>query len=288
MNRYLVVIFVFFLSLGSSAQPSTEVYLLDIEKKGENYTLSNPRNISKNPGYDNQPHFTPDGKAILFSSTFNDQTEVVRYDLTSGKKKRLTNSPDSEYSPTVTPDAQYFSTVILEKDGTQLLQKYLLKNPKKPEIIIPHLKVGYHVWVDENSLVTYVLGEPNTMIYSILGADDHFVVTESIGRSLHIIPGTKKVSFVHQLADDNWIIKSFDTESGELNKIFKTLPGSEHIAWHPDGVIFSGKKDLLYKFEPGKDEEWVQVQSLAKFGGKVISRLAFHKNGRQMAIVFDE
>ena len=40
-----------------SAQPNTEVYLFDIAIKENTLPLINKRNISNNPGYDNQPFF---------------------------------------------------------------------------------------------------------------------------------------------------------------------------------------------------------------------------------------
>ena len=42
-------------------------------------------NITRSPGYDNQPSFTPDGAAILFTSNRGGtQTDIYRYDVGSG------------------------------------------------------------------------------------------------------------------------------------------------------------------------------------------------------------
>ena len=48
--------------------PSTEIYVASLAVKGEVLTIGAPENISKSPGYDNQPFFTPDGKSLLFTS----------------------------------------------------------------------------------------------------------------------------------------------------------------------------------------------------------------------------
>ena len=47
------------------AQNSTEVYLLDLSEKAGKLALSNPRNVSNKPGYDNQPFFHPT-RALLY------------------------------------------------------------------------------------------------------------------------------------------------------------------------------------------------------------------------------
>ncbi|MEM9392122.1 MAG: hypothetical protein AAGA02_16710 [Bacteroidota bacterium] len=52
------------------AQQETEVYVFDLQKSGNSYSISNPWNAKyKNPGYDNQPHFLADGKSMYYVST---------------------------------------------------------------------------------------------------------------------------------------------------------------------------------------------------------------------------
>ena len=48
--------------------PSTDIYVASIAAKGDVLTIGTPENISKSPGYDNQPFFTPDGRSLLFTS----------------------------------------------------------------------------------------------------------------------------------------------------------------------------------------------------------------------------
>ena len=67
-------------------QSDTEVYLFDLKTEGSSYTLSNQRNISNNPGYDNQPYFY-DNNVVIFASTRNNQTDIAAYSL---KDKSLT------------------------------------------------------------------------------------------------------------------------------------------------------------------------------------------------------
>jgi Tol biopolymer transport system component len=80
-------------------------------------------NITNSPGYDNQPSFAPDGGAIFFTSVRGGgtQTDIYRYDLASAAITRVTSTPESEYSPTVTPDGAHLSVIRVEADGAAQL-----------------------------------------------------------------------------------------------------------------------------------------------------------------------
>ena len=70
-------------------QSSTEVYLFDLVSNEDVYAISNPINISNNSGYDNQPSFMKHGRAVLYASTRNGQTDIVSYQIRTGKKTCL-------------------------------------------------------------------------------------------------------------------------------------------------------------------------------------------------------
>jgi len=273
--------------LAPAQAPETEVYLFDLKMEGVNINISNPQNISQNTGYDNQPYFLPDGSAILFSSLSNEQTDVVQYEIATKEKKLLTQSNGSEYSPTVTPDQKYFSTIILEKDGTQLLWKYPL-SPGEPQLVVPELKIGYHCWFDSNTIISFVLGEPATLQVSDLKTGKNTVVVENIGRSLHKIPQTEKISFVQKESETRWVIKTFDPQTGEIKDLIQTLPGSEDISWTPNGTILMGQQNRLYKWNPQVDQHWVEIISMPGYGLGNITRLAVSPKADKLAIVVSE
>ena len=62
-----------------TAQEATEIYLFDLKELDGQITISNPINISKSEGYDNQPSFTEDGSAVLFSSFRDGQADISKY-----------------------------------------------------------------------------------------------------------------------------------------------------------------------------------------------------------------
>ncbi len=272
-------------SLPLYAQSGTEVYLFDLQKTSDGYSLTNPLNISEqNPGYDNQPSFLPDGSGVLFASTRNGQTDVLLYEIESDNKKWLTESPGSEYSPTVIPGGTHFSTIILEEDGRQLLWKYSLEGGE-PEIIVQELVIGYHTWLGPNRIYSFVLGEPPTLQETRLDSGESEVITQNPGRSLHNVPGTRHISFVDKSDSTNWIIKSLDPFEGDISTVTSTLNGSEDMAWTPDRIILMGQGSTLFSYNPYGTEEWKPVADLSDFGLSGITRLAVSPDGNKVAVV---
>ena len=147
--------------------PATEVYLASLTVDKQTVTLTAPVNISNNPGYDNQPAFTPDGGAVLFTSVRGDRkpdpansasigSDIYRYDIGAKQVAQVTNTPESEYSPTVTPDGQHISVIRVEADGTQRLWRFTIDG-QSPALVLTDVKpVGYHAWADANTLGLFV------------------------------------------------------------------------------------------------------------------------------------
>ncbi len=69
MGVMRVVLFgVLFVWQAASQPPDTEIFLASLSVRDGKVEIGKPINISNSPGYDNQPSFTPDGAAVLFTS----------------------------------------------------------------------------------------------------------------------------------------------------------------------------------------------------------------------------
>ena len=107
-------------ALGAQARPSTDVWIVPLTQNGGAIKLGAPRNLTHRTGYDNQPSFTPKGDAILYTAVGGDaQADIWRMALPNGAPKNLTNTPESEYSATVTPDGRSYSVIRVEADSTR-------------------------------------------------------------------------------------------------------------------------------------------------------------------------
>jgi len=268
------------------APPSTDIFLATLKMQNGKPAVEEPVNITKRPGYDNQPFFMPSGKELLYTSIRNgDQADIYRYDLVKGTETAFTNTPESEYSPTLTPDNRFISVVRVEADKKQHLWRYPLSNGK-PEMLIPTVEpVGYHCWLSTNTVVVFVLGEPPTLQIASLKGDKPQVIAKNIGRTLRMIPGRHSLSYILKDTEKIWSIQEYDPSSGKSTTIIKTLPEVEDFAWMPDGTLLSGKGSKLFYFKPGRDSDWIEFADLAAQGIKDITRLSVSPHADRLALV---
>lgn len=269
--------------------PSTDIYLLSWPPTVD--SARKIRNITNREGYDNQPMFSTDGEIVFFTSIgADDQADIYAYSMKTGGTKRITNTPESEYSPAITRDGKHLSVVRVEKDknNTQRLWKFPL-NGGPPSLVLENIKpVGYHCWIDGNSVALFILGEPNTLQIADVTTGRAEKIADNIGRSMHKIPGTGKISFTVK-ENDGWIIQQFDPKTHKIQTITKGVDSSEDYIWTQDRKILMGSGTILFQWDPSHPEnDWKQVANLSKTGIGKITRLALHPNGTLLALVAEE
>jgi dipeptidyl aminopeptidase/acylaminoacyl peptidase len=266
--------------------PSTDIFLLDLSSRKGLISPGQPRNITKRPGYDNQPMFSADGRSLFYTSIREDnQADIYLYDLAKEATRQITATKESEYSPTLTPDGKALSVIRVEADTSQRLWSFPLSGAP-PSLILQNIKpVGYHLWLNQNSLLLFVLGQPATLQLVDARTEKAEKLADNPGRTLLAIPKQQKVSFVHKLSEREWLIKSFDLKSRQLSTLTKTLPGVEYFCWTPQGVLLMAKDAKLYQWDAQKPDSWQEVADLSAFGLKAISRLAVSPKGDKLALV---
>jgi WD40 repeat protein len=262
--------------------PGTDIWLARLGADG---TISQPINITNRDGYDNQPSFTPDGKAILFARRDREQTDIWAYDFTtrSSELTRITNTPESEYSPTVTPDGTGISVIRVEADGTQRLWRFT-RDGQSPAVILANVKpVGYHAWGPGGQLALFVLGNPNTLQVADTRTGRSRIVTERIGRSVQRIPGRVTISVLH-IEGDARLIKELDVKTRSLKPIVRAIESGEgDYAWTPDGAILMSDGKSLMRWSAGSD--WNPVANLDAVGLAGVTRIAVSPDGKWLAMV---
>lgn len=289
MKKYGILILLMLPGMVYSQQqpPATEIYLLDLSISKKGVTLANPRNITNHPGYDNQPSFHPD-ESILYYTSANAEgrTDLIEWNYETDTDRFVTQTPEREYSPTVTPDKKFISCIIQRDNGAQDLGQYPVAGGT-PDILINTLTVGYHAWIDADNLLLFVLGDTLTLRKYTLSSKKESILSTKIGRSLHKIPGTSAMSFVHKAWEDVWVIKKINPD-GTMEDLIHTIPGHEDLTWTPDGkIIMSDGKQLFY-YQPGKPQHWREIEMPEQMPSGSISRLAVSPNGDKIAIVVTE
>jgi Tol biopolymer transport system component len=258
--------------------------------------LSNGANITNHKGYDNQPSFHP-SQPIIYYSSFDDsgRSDIKLYNYKTQQTANLTVTREREYSPTVTPDGRFISCIIQRDNGVQDLAKYPVDGGK-PQVLINHLKVGYHAWAGENKVLLFVLDDSihNSLHYYYLEKNADTVIAENIGRSLHKIPGQNAMSFVQRIADKQFVIKKFDMSTGVISTIINAMPGQDQICWLQNGTMITSDGSKLFSYQESsfievKDRKWqpVIVDNDASIL-KGVTRLAANVDNTKLAVVVSE
>ena len=157
-------------------------------------SIGTPTNLTQRRDYDNQPQFVPDGSGFWYTinDPQNDQADIcLLYTSPSPRDRGTMSSPESEYSATPLPDGSGISVIRVEADSTQRLWRFDLDGANGAVILPNVAPVGYHAWVDESTLVLFVLGAPATLQRADVDTGQTEVITRNIGRSI------QRLSLIH-------------------------------------------------------------------------------------------
>jgi Tol biopolymer transport system component len=275
--------------------PSTDIYLVPLSAGLASMKGATPTVVSNVPGYDNQPMFSPDGARILFSGNHDGkQFDIYAFDRATRTVSPLTRTPENENSPKFLPAGVGtpggFSVVQTEMDKTQRLYRFDAQG-RNPQVILPDIKpVGYHAWIDGDVLGLFVLGQPNSMQLASVKTGKGEVVANGIGRSLHRIPGTRSISFVHGEPSGDFWIKRIDVDSKKIEPLTKVVDGNNErdMAWMPDGrtILMTGGTKV-YSWTMGATA-WAEVFDASPHKLGALTRLAVSPKGDAVALVVAE
>jgi Tol biopolymer transport system component len=239
--------------------------------------------------------FSPDGASILFAANRDGkQIDVFVYERAGNRVSQLTRTAENENSPTYLPDGigdpGGFSVVRTEPDKSQRLWRFDSQG-RNPQLVLTDIKpVGYHAWVDRDTVALFVLGQPATLRIANVKTGTAEVAAEGIGRSLHRIPGTRNVSFVQRETSGEFWVKQIDLPSRKIDRLVKAVDGSadRDMAWMPDGqtvLMSAGTKIFSWRRGAG---EWTEVFDAAPHHLGAVSRLAVSPQGDAVAMVVAE
>ncbi len=270
----------------SFAQVNTDVYLFDIQKKGSEWIVTNPKNISNTKAYDNQPHFYDDN-TIIFSSTRNKQTDIAKYTITTGKVTFINDTPKGgEYSPQRIPNSNNISAVRLDTDGKQRFYEYDIHTGTNKEII-KNLVVAYPLWFDANTVISSaIVNDSLELNVTDIKLQKSIAIMKNVGRSFHKIPNSNLISFMKK-NNNRWDVLSLNPKTLEKKFITSTIENQD-ICWLPDGTLLIPNKNMIFKYHPQKDKGWSLFHRFSDEEINNITRITVNKDATKLAFVAEE
>ncbi len=249
--------------LAAQPVPASDVFLVPLTRPSNTeWRVGVPANVSRFEGYDNQPAFAIDARALFFTRVGPDgQADIWRSDFSTGRAAPVQVTPESEYSAFPTPDSAALAVVRVESDSTQRLWRLPLDG-SAPTLLVPDVApVGYFAYANDSTLAMFVLGSPATLQVATIGRPGARTVARNIGRSLHRIPGTEHISFV-QKGSASWHIMRLNVTTGAIDTLVSTRPRREDHAWLDATTIVMGDGAQLFTYTLGA-ADWTP---LADFG----------------------
>jgi hypothetical protein len=274
-----------------NAQPATDIFLFNLVLKNGEPVLSNPVNITNRKGYDNQPSFHLD-KPFLYYASFNDsgRSNIKYYNYKTKQTALFADTPEREYSPTHTPDKKFLSCIIQRDNGAQDFGKYPV-NGGAPLVLINNLKVGYHCWINQTSLLLFILDDSTTnslRYYSLLTKKDS-VLLKKPGRCIQKIPGQNALSFVEKISKEEWVIKKYESKTGHISSIATCLPGREDYCWLSNNLLLMSDGSAFFYLDIANNKGWQPVKmNIANANFKGVTRLAYQHKDKLLAVAMSE
>lgn len=258
---------------------------------GGRFAVSNLMNISKHPGYDNQPAFFPDGKLVFTSQiAVLDETghavQAVIHDFAKGTSTPVAGALG--FSPTPAADG----SLMLLRDGHVVLHDASGKETQLTET----KDAGYFARFDEQTWVLYmndkqrriVMYDPKTKALDTMALGSitapfripgkravTFVAVEPFPAPDGVAAPPRKL-FLRQLNLD-------DRQTTTLAAISFETSGS-HV-WTSRGTLLMASGHTIYEWNPAKPDDWRTAVTFDDPELQGLTRIAISARGDRIALV---
>lgn len=297
-----------------NAQLNTDIFLCDLTVSENGINASEPKNITKRAGYDNQPSFSSTGKFIYYSANYTGSNDIYCYQIEGNRTYTITNTPaTSEFSPMEAPDGHRVTCVFIEKDSvTQRIWNVNLKNRKEKVFSKYNDSIGYYwplenEWSQNESMITghtvrkvqierdyavYVLGKTEgTSSLRIITPTRKYAkekfVDDSVGRCIRQLDKDFYLTYVKKLPTGNYL-KIYDMKFKKVIATYFLGKENEDYCWQGKLLYYTtGSKINVVRFDQGYDKPSVYGSiDFSKYGIKNIKRISNY--GNKFAFVADD
>lgn len=274
--------------LFAQAPPSVDIYYAEVVETATKPEFKNVFNFTNHRGYDNQPSFMPSGE-IVFASDRADgkQVDIFKYSLIGKTLIPLISTPESEFSPTPMPDGRGLSVVRVEMNGTQRIWRFNRGGGSLFPVAEKVKGVGYHLWLDNNQLACFIVGEPHKLVLVDLRGEKVRELFDDPGRGMARLPGGLEFLAIKKAAAGSQFVK-VNVATGEVTTLFNTVAGAEDFAVDPFNRIWMASGSKIFRTPVAGSGAWEELGDFAQYGATEITRIALSENGSRIAFVSAE
>ncbi|MBQ4833865.1 hypothetical protein J8L70_11490 [Pseudoalteromonas sp. MMG010] len=272
------------LSNAQASMPKSQILLADLNTPyGIQVSL-----VGENTSYNNQPHLM--GNDLYFTheviNAEQSQTDIMHFDLLTKQLKNITNTEVSEYSPTLMPEKNALSAIVVEKEGKQKLWQYPLASESvQPSRIFQWIEpVGYHAWGINNDLVMFILGQPHTLQYTSVDAAKGQVIAQNIGRTLIYNATMAQFLFSYSKNDQQYVAR-FNPKNKKVDDLFRLPNEVQDFILKDDNTIAYAIDNRVYQRQLTSLTHVSQWLDLTPYCETKITRMSY--NHDKLAFVCD-
>lgn len=258
------------------------------------FAVSNLVNISKHPGYDNQPAFFPDGKLVYTSQiALLDETghavQAVIHDFANGTSTPVPGALG--FSPTPAADG----SLMLLRDG-----HVVLHDPSGKESQLTETKdAGYFARFDEQTWALYMNDKQRRIV--IYDPKTKALDTMAIGSisAPFRIPDKRAVSFVavepfpmpegeaaKTAPPRKFVLRQLNLDDRQVTTL-ATVPfrtSGSHV-WTSRGTLLIASGHTIYEWNPAKPDDWPIAATFDDPELQGLTRIAISPRGDRIALV---
>jgi Tol biopolymer transport system component len=210
--------------------------------------------LTKGPGGDFQPQWSPDSKHLVFFSSRSGNADVWLLDIATGALTQLTSDHALDINPFLSPDG---ASIAFQSDRSGRLEAWVMKSDGSEQRQLTKIGVSGHFlrWSRDGARVTFRCpcgGKPQTYQVPLSGDDPMPLNSEIVGGAhMSFSPDYSLLTDVvgHKTL---WVSP---VTTGKPSKVYEFPDGESRIdypVWSPDG-----KWVLFDRFRPQGGDIWM-------------------------------
>jgi ketosteroid isomerase-like protein len=287
-------VFVLILAAAATLQAQindSEVWVGSLDMSGGRFAVSNLANISRHPGYDNQPSFFSDGKLVFASQiAVLDETghavQAVVHDFAKGTSTPMPGALG--FSPTPAADG----SLMLLRDGHVILHEASAKETQLTDT----KDAGYFARFDDETWVLYMNDKQRRIV--MYDAKTKALEPMALGSitAPFRIPGKRAVTFVafepfpvpegEAATPRKLFLRELNLDDRRVTTLASiAFPTSGSHVWTTRNTLLIASGHTIYEWNPAKPDVWHTAATFDDPELQGLTRIAISPRGDRIALV---